>query len=1421
MKFENNEKKVHYKMYKSGKNWVIAGILSTSILAGLTLMNSNTYTAKAADVASENNTVVVHNNSDTDPVHDTKPSSDDNTQASTTNQSSTQASTTKSDTDSSSLGSSQAVQTSQASQSNQQSSSAPSVTANSSSVTLSNSISSDASASFKSHIKVINGKTYYYDASNRAVKNQVVTDNNSSYYFGSDGALTSYNANFASGVVKSSDNLSAYSQDSKSIQNIDGFLTADTWYRPKKIYAGDNTWRDSTDNDYRPLLSVWWPSRKVEINYLNYMSSKGYVQGQYSDQSSSDELNDAATIVQQNIEVQIKKDNGSLDNIKQLFNDFVNSQSQWNIDSEDRYTSSSLQGGTLKYGNSSQTIDTNSNFRLINRSPSQQDGKINYHYATDNGYEFLLASDVDNSNPVVQAEDLNWLYYFMNFGTITKNDPKANFDGVRLDALDNVDADVVNIISDYFKDAYGIFKNDANANKHLSILEDWSKNDAYYQKDHGSAQLTMDVEYLNNLRNALVHGGTRGDLSTLINKGLVNRSNDKSENKSIPNYTFIRAHDYGVQDIIAWIVTSRINPKANSFNPTPSEIEKAFKIYNKDQDSTNKVYTMYNIPTAYSLLLTNKDTVPRVYYGDLYRDNGQFMANKTPYFDAITTMLKARVKYVAGGQSMKTTKVNHGKDKVLTSVRYGKGATTYKSKGNKLTRTSGMAVVISNNPKLKLSKNDKIVINMGAAHKNQKFRALISPTKKGLATYLKSKKSDKMIKTDSKGRLVLTGSLIKGYSNPQLSGYLSMWVPVGASAKQDVRTAPSTKTSTDGKALHSNSASDSNVIFEAFSNFMAMPTKPSEAENAVMVKQAGFYKSLGITTMELPPQYKSSEDNTFLDSTVRNGYAFSDRYDFGFDSPTKYGTADQLANAIKALHAQNMIVLADYVPDQLYSLNGKQIVNVTRTDTVGNPDQSSNMQNILYAASSKSTGSDYQAKYGGAFLSELQKKYPDLFTKNQISTGQPIDPTKQIKQWTAEYLNGSNIQGRGSEYVLSNTFGKDYYTVNSSNNSNVTENYMPKALYGENVTYGLQTDANGRIKYVTTGGYVPTNTFLQDDSGNWFYADNNGDLVNVPSTINGNKYYFLSNGVNLRDVIVRSSDGTLNYYQGSGVKADANGYYYSNANRQTVYVKSGGTLATGLVKIAGNTQYFDDSGMQVKGQMVNVNGKLRYFSGSGNAVQGRFIKYNNKTYYAKSNGVMATGLTKYKKYTLYFNSDGTQLKNGYAFVNGKVKYFSKTGGLVTKNSSVPKNAVKQLWTSDSGINYINEKISYKKSLSKKLSSLKKKMKNNHSAKLKANYNSILSIYNSKALSLNTLNYKKKKVQKYVLLSNSAKNEQSKLKDAKASLTSLKKNLNKHNTKKNRNDVKVQAKVVAKLNKAVNKKVKSLNTIKKTVVKFKL
>ena len=71
----------------------------------------------------------------------------------------------------------------------------------------------------------------------------------------------------------------------------------------------------------------------------------------------------------------------------------------------------------------------------------------------------------------------------MNFGSIVANDPTANFDGVRVDAVDNVNADLLQIASDYFKSRYKVGESEEEAIKHLSILEAWSDNDPDYNKD--------------------------------------------------------------------------------------------------------------------------------------------------------------------------------------------------------------------------------------------------------------------------------------------------------------------------------------------------------------------------------------------------------------------------------------------------------------------------------------------------------------------------------------------------------------------------------------------------------------------------------------------------------------------------------------------------------------------------------------------------------------------------------------------------------------------------------------------------------------------------------------------------------------------------------------------------------------------------
>lgn len=97
----------------------------------------------------------------------------------------------------------------------------------------------------------------------------------------------------------------------------------------------------------------------------------------------------------------------------------------------------------------------------------------------------------------------------------------------------------------------------------------------------------------------------------------------------------------------------------------------------------------------------------------------------------------------------------------------------------------------------------------------------------------------------------------------------------------------------------------------------------------------------------MAPQYRSSTDTSFLDSIIQNGYAFTDRYDLGFETPTKYGTDEQLRDAIKALHANGIQAMADFVPDQIYNLPQTELVSVSRTDSLGNQSANSNAANAV------------------------------------------------------------------------------------------------------------------------------------------------------------------------------------------------------------------------------------------------------------------------------------------------------------------------------------------------------------------------------------------------------------------------------------------------------------------------------------------
>ena len=1298
-------KKVHYKLHKVKKQWVTIAVTSAalaSIVGGATVANqkvsADETTKPVASTTAESDVVVETHEvaapaatATTDATAVTTDKAADTTTVETP-----AAATTAADTSANTVA---PATTDRAAVVNDATTEAPATTATATDTTLTVAEKPKSGVTEKEetaalsldNIKQVDGKYYYVKEDGSYKTNFAVSVNGQLLYFGKDGALTSTSTHsFTPGTTNLVDAFSshnrAYDSKKESFELVDGYLTPNSWYRPVTILENGEKWRVSTEKDFRPLLMAWWPDVDTQVAYLNTFSKHFNLNATYSTSQSQSELNAAAKTIQIKIEQEISAKQ-STEWLRQAIESFVKEQDQWNTTTENYTLADHLQGGALLYVNNDKTPWANSDYRLLNRTPSNQDGSLNGTGRYLGGYEFLLANDVDNSNPVVQAEQLNQIHYLVNWGSIVMGDKDANFDGIRVDAVDNVDADLLQVYTNYFRAAFGVDKSEANALAHISILEAWDLNDNAYNQKHDGAALAMD----NNLRYAIMGAlyGSGSSLKDLITSSLTDRTNNSKYGDTQANYIFARAHDNLVQDIIRDIVQKEINPKSDGYTMTDAELKRAFEIYNEDIKKAEKRYTINNIPAAYALILQNMEQVTRVYYGDLYTDNGQYMATKSPYYDTITTLLKNRMKYVSGGQSMKVDTFN-GKE-ILSSVRYGKDIMTADQTTGvaETSKHSGMLTLIANNQDFSLG-DGTLKVNMGKLHANQAYRPLLLGTDKGIVTYENDAAAAGKIKyTDAEGNLTFSGDEIKGYRTVDMRGYLGVWVPVGAPDNQDIRVKGSDKKL--DKTFSATEALDSQVIYEGFSNFQDFVENDSQYTNKLIAENAELFKSWGITSFEMAPQFVSADDRTFLDSVIQNGYAFTDRYDLAMSKNNKYGSKEDLRNALKALHKQGIQAIADWVPDQLYQLPGQEVVTATRANSYGTPKANAYINNSLYVANSKSSGKDFQAQYGGEFLDELQKKYPQLFEDVMISTGKKIDPSVKIKQWSAKYMNGTNILGRGNRYVLSNDATGRYYQV--------TDNgiFLPKPLTDQGGKTGFYYDGKG-MAYFDNSGFQAKNAFIKY-GGNYYYFDKEGYMLTGRQDIDGKTYFFLPNGIQLRDSIYQQ-DGKY-YYFGSFGEQYKDGYFVFDVPKEGTseteakfrYFSPTGEMAVGLTYAGGGLQYFDENGFQAKGtKYVTPDGKLYFFDkNSGNAytnrwaeIDGIWYEFNDQGYaqakkgefyttdgstwfYRDAAGKNVTGALTLDGHEYYFRANGAQVKGDFVTENGKISYYTVDNGYKVKD----------------------------------------------------------------------------------------------------------------------------------------------------------
>lgn len=232
---------------------------------------------------------------------------------------------------------------------------------------------------FETGIQTIANKVYDFDEQGRMLKGIAASVDGKMTYF-DDQTGVAQPADHPETEPVPDRNIKhnvAHGTTPEDFDTMAGYLTADTWYRPTDILEDGETWRESQPTEFRPLLATWWPTKQTQADYVNYMHhALDMVDKNVSASDSEATLTAATDAIQAAVEHQITV-RQSTTWLRELMAAFVVTQPQWNETSE-AVNDDHLQGGALTFENNGDT-DANSNYRLMNRTPTNQTGERLYH----------------------------------------------------------------------------------------------------------------------------------------------------------------------------------------------------------------------------------------------------------------------------------------------------------------------------------------------------------------------------------------------------------------------------------------------------------------------------------------------------------------------------------------------------------------------------------------------------------------------------------------------------------------------------------------------------------------------------------------------------------------------------------------------------------------------------------------------------------------------------------------------------------------------------------------------------------------------------------------------------------------------------------------------------------------------------------